>query len=414
VDEEKPLSKEKIIPEETIRPDEPAAKPVPAKKPGRKKRSARQAVLSIAPSSSEPDQNKPAEKSSRLVENFFKKNSVASIPIPAEKSEEAPKNDLKNLNQEIPPFVLTPPSSPDQGRNPDGQEKQIADKKEFKDEPEAKPDVFAKEESQDQKKKWLKRSLIALAICLVLGLLGLTGYFYYKYKIASQANPAENEAQTYAAKIGKFILLPAEEPTLATVADIEKLKDQPFFANAQNGDKVLFFTQAQKALLYRPAENKVIEIMAISSSTALEPSLPDQGGNPGESSVNQESADKASAESWKAEQTVSEEQTPAESQLKEAPPKTVKVAVYNGTSTKGLAKNISEKISALSGVEIGAIANAEGVYAKTIIIDLSGNNEAFVQSLMEKIGGEESALPEGEQKPEADILIISGSDFKAD
>ncbi|PIU80959.1 MAG: hypothetical protein CO140_01910 [Candidatus Moranbacteria bacterium CG_4_9_14_3_um_filter_40_7] len=71
MDEEKPLSKEKIIPEETIRPDEPAAKPVPAKKPGRKKRSARQAVLSIAPSSSEPDQNKPAEKSSRLVENFF-------------------------------------------------------------------------------------------------------------------------------------------------------------------------------------------------------------------------------------------------------------------------------------------------------------------------------------------------------
>ncbi len=54
-----------------------------------------------------------------------------------------------------------------------------------------------------------------------------------------------------------------EEPTIATVTDESKLSSQPFFANAKKGDKVLIYTGAKKAILYRPSTKKVIEIAPV-------------------------------------------------------------------------------------------------------------------------------------------------------
>jgi hypothetical protein len=54
--------------------------------------------------------------------------------------------------------------------------------------------------------------------------------------------------------------LPTEKPTIATVENTKKLTSQAFFKNARNGDKVLMYTQTKKAILYRPSEDKVIEV----------------------------------------------------------------------------------------------------------------------------------------------------------
>ena len=64
--------------------------------------------------------------------------------------------------------------------------------------------------------------------------------------------------------MGKLIELPKnEKPTVATVLDKTKLVDQPVFANAENGDKVLIYQGGQYALLYRPSTNKIISIGAL-------------------------------------------------------------------------------------------------------------------------------------------------------
>ena len=65
--------------------------------------------------------------------------------------------------------------------------------------------------------------------------------------------------------------VPADEtPTLASVTDKTKLKDQPFFKDAENGDQILIFPQAKKAIIYRESTNKLINVgpIAITTDTA--------------------------------------------------------------------------------------------------------------------------------------------------
>ena len=75
------------------------------------------------------------------------------------------------------------------------------------------------------------------------------------------ARAAEEELRQIIARVGQLLVLPEGEiPTLATVTDPEKLKDQSFFVHAKIGDKVLIYTNAKKAILYSPAANKIVEV----------------------------------------------------------------------------------------------------------------------------------------------------------
>lgn len=77
------------------------------------------------------------------------------------------------------------------------------------------------------------------------------------------------EIDVLVSEVGKLISLPSDEkPTVATITDIEKLKDQAFFVNAKNDDKVLIYTNAKKAILYRPSEKRIIEVGAVNINQA--------------------------------------------------------------------------------------------------------------------------------------------------
>lgn len=75
---------------------------------------------------------------------------------------------------------------------------------------------------------------------------------------------AKEQAKELLVEVGKIVVLPkGETPTIATVTDESKLADQPFFENAKKGDKVLIYTEAKKAYLYRPSTKKIIEIAPV-------------------------------------------------------------------------------------------------------------------------------------------------------
>lgn len=124
--------------------------------------------------------------------------------------------------------------------------------------------------------KLSKKTWIIVAI--VVGALVLIGFGITYSKQVSKTNQlkkenarlsnpqaaAQAESQSLVAKIGQLIDLPSgETPTVATVVDVNKLQSQPFFAKAQNGDKVLLYAQAKQAILYRPSTNKIIQVAPI-------------------------------------------------------------------------------------------------------------------------------------------------------
>lgn len=89
------------------------------------------------------------------------------------------------------------------------------------------------------------------------------GLFAVVQKQRANNNPevlASNQVNDILQNVGKLIDVPNETPTIATVSDISKLQGQEFFSKAQNGDKVIIFPKAQKAILYRPGTNKIIEV----------------------------------------------------------------------------------------------------------------------------------------------------------
>ena len=119
-----------------------------------------------------------------------------------------------------------------------------------------------------RKKDYLKpANLIIVLAVITLGALVLSFYFYNEITVLNN-NPqkaVQEETERLMRTVSQLIILPENQiPTVATVLDPEKLKDQPFFAKAKKGDKVLIYTNAKKAILYDPAGNKIIEVAPLS------------------------------------------------------------------------------------------------------------------------------------------------------
>lgn len=121
-------------------------------------------------------------------------------------------------------------------------------------------------------RRW--KQVAAVAAVIVIAWLAY-GYVTTKDALNKAANPTQtvqNAKQELVDKVGKLVdLPPGETPSTATVSDASKLQNQAFFARAQNGDKVLVFSKAGRAVLYRPSTNKIIEYSAVNLSTASQP-----------------------------------------------------------------------------------------------------------------------------------------------
>jgi hypothetical protein len=130
----------------------------------------------------------------------------------------------------------------------------------------------------EQSGKSPRKFKILVFLIVIVAVGGVFSSIYMWRKVKNLENPSlavESEVRRIVGDISKIVVLPSDEtPTLATVSDPEKLRSQPFFANAEVGDKVLIYTVSKKAILWRPSVSKIIEISAINPS-----SLTTQGSN---------------------------------------------------------------------------------------------------------------------------------------
>lgn len=116
------------------------------------------------------------------------------------------------------------------------------------------------------KKKKVLAGLLSVLIVIPV-VIGAVSYIQQRNLKNSQVLGA-NQVSDILGKVSKLIDIPDETPTIATVSDVSKLTGQEFFAKAENGDKVIIFSKAQKAILYRPSTNKIIEVAFYSPPAA--------------------------------------------------------------------------------------------------------------------------------------------------
>lgn len=86
---------------------------------------------------------------------------------------------------------------------------------------------------------------------------------------ATDQKKLDDEAVVLAKKVGEIVKLPQDEaPTIVTLKDKDALtKNLEFFRDAENGDKVLVYHQAGRAILYRPSIGKIINMGPLRTDT---------------------------------------------------------------------------------------------------------------------------------------------------
>lgn len=217
-----------------------------------------------------------------------------------------------------------------------------------------------------------KKLLAYFLLSLIIILLGTTGYFYYQFHKLSKSPVAaqittQEEAQKLATDVGKLMLLPKDEvPTIATVTDIDKLKDQLFFRNATNGNKVIIYPNSKLAIIYDPKANLIVNVGPINFS----------------------------------QQQTQEVQK-------------IRMGLRNGTNIAGLTYKIEADIKKLFP-EIEIVLKDQDKrtdYEKTIIVVLNETSKNVASELAKNLNAQINKLPDGELKPtDIDILIIVGKD----
>jgi len=229
--------------------------------------------------------------------------------------------------------------------------------------------------------------ILKLAITLtVLTAVILGGWYWYNQRLNTN-----DGLQVLLDDVATLVVVPNELPTIATVTDKASLPEQQFFRNAENGDVVLIYLEAQKAILYRPSLKKIVEMAPVFVQSEQDGEVPGLTvGSPSQPSPS--SAPEV------------EEVTPA--------PITAQIVLLNGSQTSGVTLGVQQQLlETFPELQIlDRISAAQSDYDQTLVIDLSGNNAADAQRLAELLDASLGTLSESERRPEADIVILIGND----
>lgn len=194
--------------------------------------------------------------------------------------------------------------------------------------------------------------------------------------------------QEVLSEVRSIMELPTDEdPTIAAVTDLERLKNEPFFQNAQNGDRVIFFVKAKKAILYRPTSRKIIEV-------SVSPTLGDGG-----STTKTEAAKPAKDTQATKEDTMKPEEFAGA------------ITLYNGSTKLGVTNTAEDALlQAFTKASVREkLAAKKNDYVGVTVVDLTGNNQAAAAAIAQKMNGKVGTLPAGEDKPAGEILVIIGN-----
>lgn len=221
---------------------------------------------------------------------------------------------------------------------------------------------------------------IPMIIFAVLFLLAAGGFVwsYINYSNAkkqlvvltdpkAQQEAAKKEVQALVDKVKKLVVLPEnEDPTIATITDAPALaKEQPFYKDAHNGDKLMVYMQAKKAFIYDPNRNILVNVGPIYMENSAQ-------------------------------------------QVQNA----LNIEVRNGSSKTGQGTTVADDLKQTAAFNVVKVANAaKGDYQGNIIVDKSkGDKNTIIDALKTKYSAAVvKDLPQGEKDTDAEVLLIVGN-----
>lgn len=233
-----------------------------------------------------------------------------------------------------------------------------------------------------------KMSLIVLVV--IASALAL-GYFKALRDIAHLRTPEgsagvdRQEVSELLEQVRRLILLPeGEVPLVATVQDAEALiREQSFYLGVRNGNKLLVYGSARKAIIYDPERDILVNVGPVYfDEQAVSPQVPQEPVN-----------------------VVSPAPLPQTEGLS--------IEIRNGSGEPGAARELGDKLESKPDYSVVGITDAaRNNYEEVLLIDLvAGSNPEAITKLAAFIGATViTSLPEEETESGAEVLIILGGE----
>ena len=154
---------------------------------------------------------------------------------------------------------------------------------------------------------------------------------------------------------------------------------------------MLIYAQSGRAILYRPATKKVIDVTTINIT-------------PPETQATDPETSQA--------ETAGAAQAEASTEERDAAVTSPEIVLYNGTTTAGLTGKVEVSLKkTFTDIVVADKQNAaKSDYAETLVVDVSGQQAEWAERIAVSLGGKVGDIPEDEQKPTEGILIILGKD----
>lgn len=193
--------------------------------------------------------------------------------------------------------------------------------------------------------------LVPVLVLAVLLTAAGFGYRLFAQRNQGIAGPDKNLIN----EVSRIAVLPKDEvPSVTTVVDTTKV-NQEFLRSARKGDKVLLYFQEGRAVVYRPSTRQIVNMGPL--------------------------------------------QTPKP-----------RVFLRDGTGSSNL-NAVSDKITGsneflFASRDVSPIKN----YDKSVVVDLTGRRPDVAQRLAKLLGLSVVKLPDGESRPDGDLLVIVGKD----
>lgn len=104
----------------------------------------------------------------------------------------------------------------------------------------------------------MKKLALLFSFLLLLTSLTSCGKSPEKIKAANVEKQVEANAELMKS-VGRLMIVPSEDPIIATINEAELLrKEQPFYNGVENGDYLIVFPKAQKAIIYSPTKKVIV------------------------------------------------------------------------------------------------------------------------------------------------------------